>query len=67
MGMINDSIYNKALDIIQQRENEREYLLACRKAGLCPKCGPDVLAADGYIGLRLITWYSCPACGRIYY
>lgn len=44
---VNQTIYQKALDIVNKDKILKQYLLCCKNANICPKCG-EHLIVRGY-------------------
>lgn len=58
-------IYEKALGIIIEQDEQIKYMEACQKAGLCSKCGGQTQKTERYAGyFGFITDYSCKKCGE---
>ena len=54
---INYDIYRQAKNIIKKREELHEYIDACMKSRICPKCGKNNLKR-----YEMILGYECLYC-----
>lgn len=57
--MTQQEIYNKALQIISEKEMKENYIPTCIKAGICWKCGELLLTKSTKAGDKWFTDYFC--------
>lgn len=52
----------KIMEIVEEKEKDREFLERCLSTNTCPKCGDDLLCEIGRA--KGSHDYKCNTCGR---